>query len=467
MSTTALLIIAVLAIAFLLFLVIKIKLSAFVALLLVSMITAIVAGDQVMPTLIAGMGSTLGSITIIVGLGAILGRMIEVSGGAEALANYFSKLLGVKRTVAAVAIAGFILGIPIFVDVGFIILAPIVLGFAKITKSHPIVYGLPVAVCMLAVHVVVPPHPGPVAAAGILTADVGMLTLLGLILCVPTGLVGFFTAKYLVKRHLSKSGALTAAAAQADAAATAEASATSEATATTIEAEPIPPEAHDAPNVWLIVSLVIIPIALIMLGTICATSLSKESSLLPVTQFLGAPGTALMVALALAFYFLGVRRNWSLGKIGEVMDSALPTAAVVILVTGGGGVFGKVLSESGVGTALADTLSSLGLPIMFAGWLIAAALRAAQGSATVAILTAAGLLADAAAGQSGMFQVLLTISIGFGSLGFSHINDSFFWILTRYLGISVGDGLKTWTVITSVTGISGFIFTYLASLILL
>lgn len=465
MTTTALLIIAALAIAFLLFLVIKIKLSAFVALLLVSMITAIVAGipiDQVMPTLIAGMGSTLGSITIIVGLGAILGRMIEVSGGAEALANYFSKLLGVKRTVAAVAIAGFILGIPIFVDVGFIILAPIVLGFAKITKSHPIVYGLPVAVCMLAVHVVVPPHPGPVAAAGILTADVGMLTLLGLILCVPTGLVGFFTAKFLVKRHLAKTGAqLTAAAGSADA------STAAPAETATIEAEPIPPEAHDAPNVWLIVSLVIIPIALIMLGTICATTLSKDSSLLPVTQFLGAPGTALMVALALAFYFLGVRRNWSLGKIGEVMDSALPTAAVVILVTGGGGVFGKVLSESGVGTALADTLNSLGLPIMFAGWLITAALRAAQGSATVAILTAAGLLADAAAGQSDMFRVLLTISIGFGGLGFSHINDSFFWILTRYLGISVGDGLKTWTVITSVAGISGFIFTYLASLVLL
>lgn len=468
MTTTALLIVAALAIAFLLFLVIKIKLSAFVALLLVSMITAIVAGipiDQVMPTLIAGMGSTLGSITIIVGLGAILGRMIEVSGGAEALANYFSKLLGVKRTVAAVAIAGFILGIPIFVDVGFIILAPIVLGFAKITKSNPIVYGLPVAVCMLAVHVVVPPHPGPVAAAGILSADVGMLTLLGLILCVPTGLVGFFTAKFIVKHHLKKSGTQLTAAGSAAADAAAPATGSSE--ATTIEAEPIPPEAHDAPNVWLIVSLVIIPIALIMLGTVCATTLSKDSGLLPVTQFLGAPGTALMVALALAFYFLGVRRNWSLGKIGEVMDSALPTAAVVILVTGGGGVFGKVLSESGVGTALADTLNSLGLPIMFAGWLITAALRAAQGSATVAILTSAGLLADAAAGQSDMFRVLLTISIGFGGLGFSHINDSFFWILTRYLGISVGDGLKTWTVITSVAGFSGFVFTYLASLVLL
>ncbi len=455
MSTSALLIIAVVAIMLLLFMVIKLKLSAFVALLLVSMITAIIAGipiDQVMPTLIAGMGSTLGSITIIVGLGAILGRMIEVSGGAEALANYFSKLLGVKRTVAAVAIAGFILGIPIFVDVGFIILAPIVLGFAKISKSNPIVYGLPVAVCMLAVHVVVPPHPGPVAAANLLSADVGMLTLLGLLLCIPTGLVGFFTAKYVVKRHLSKVGD--------------KASADSEVLMDEVsaDAQPIPPDGMAAPNVWLIVSLVIIPIGLIMLGTVCNTMLPKDSAFLPISQFIGAPGTALMVALAISFYFLGIKRNWSLGKIGNVMDSALPTAAVVILVTGGGGVFGKVLSESGVGTALADTLSSLGMPIMLAGFVIAAALRAAQGSATVAILTAGGLLADAAAGYSDTFRVLLTISIGFGGLGFSHINDSFFWILTRYLGISVGDGIKTWTVITSVTGIAGFIFTWILSL---
>ena len=455
MSTTVLLCIAAVSIMLLLFLVIKVKLSAFVALLLVSMITAIIAGipiDKVMPTLIAGMGSTLGSITIIVGLGAILGRMIEVSGGAEALANYFSKLLGISRTVAAVTIAGFILGIPIFVDVGFIIVAPIVLGFAKVSKSNPISYGLPVAVAMLAVHVVVPPHPGPVAAANILNADVGMLTLIGLILCVPTAIVGFFTARFVVKRHLAKVGSHP--------------SEDSKVLMDELPDEPAPitPDGMAAPNVWLVMSLVIIPIGLIMLGTVRNTILPKDSSFLGVSQFLGAPGTALMVALAIAFYALGIRRNWSLGKIGNVMDSALPTAAVVILVTGGGGVFGKVLSESGVGTALADTLNSLGLPIMLAGFVIAAALRAAQGSATVAILTAAGLLADAAAGYSDTYRVMINIAIGFGALGFSHINDSFFWILTRYLGISVGDGIKTWTVITSVTGIAGFIFTWIASM---
>lgn len=300
MSTTALLLIAAVSILLLLFLVIKVKLSAFVALLLVSMITAIIAGipiDQVMPTLIAGMGSTLGSITIIVGLGAILGRMIEVSGGAEALANYFSKLLGIKRTVAAVTIAGFILGIPIFVDVGFIIVAPIVLGFAKISKSNPIVYGLPVAVAMLAVHVVVPPHPGPVAAANILSADVGMLTLIGLTLCVPTAIVGFFTARFVVKRHLSKSGG-----------------ALSEDSKVLMDElpddpQPIEPDGIAPPNVWLVLSLVIIPIGLIMLGTVCNTVLDKSSPFLPVSQFIGAPGTALMITLAIAFYAIGIKRS--------------------------------------------------------------------------------------------------------------------------------------------------------------
>lgn len=447
MSTAALLGVALVSVLLLLFLVIRIKMSAFVALLLVSMITAIMAGipiDKVMPTMIAGMGGTLGSITIIVGLGAILGKLIEVSGGAEALAKYFSKLLGVSRTVAGLAIAGFILGIPIFVDVGFIILAPIVLGFAKLTKSHPISYGLPVAVCMLAVHVVVPPHPGPVAAADLLSADVGLLTLIGLALCVPTGIVGYLSARIIIKRHLAKKN-----------------NQISEDTEILLQEvgdmspEPQAPDNLPPPNVWLIVFLVLLPIALIMVGTVSATLLDKTHELYAISQFVGSAGTALMISLILAFFFLGVRRKWSLSRISSVMDSALPSAAVVILVTGGGGVFGKVLSESGVGTALADSLTSIGIPLLPAGFIITAALRASQGSASVAILTTAGLLANAATGMTDLQRVLLTIAIGFGGLGFSHINDSFFWILTRYLGLSVAEGLKTWTVITSIAGITG------------
>ncbi len=449
MSTTALLLVAVVAVAILLFLVIKIKLSAFVALLFVSMITAFMAGipvDKVMPTMIAGMGGTLGSITIIVGLGAILGHMIEVSGGAETLTRYFSKIFGMKRTVAALTVAGFILGIPIFVDVGFIILAPIVLSFAKISGRNPMVYGLPVVVAMLAVHVVVPPHPGPVAAAGILTADVGMLTMIGLMICIPTAAVGYFTAKYVVGRYERRKG-----------------EALNEDARILMDSvpEPTAPANEIRPSVGMVIFLILLPIALIMLGTVSNTVLAHEGTFYGFTQFIGNPGCALMIALVFAFYFIGIRSKWTTAKIGSVMDAALPTAAVVIMVTGGGGVFGKILVESGVGGALAQTLNSVGMPPLLAGFLIAAALRASQGSATVAILTAAGLLADSVAGWGATQRVMLTISIGFGALGFSHINDSLFWILTRYLGMSVADGLKTWTVITSITGITGFILTFI------
>ncbi|MDO5537463.1 MAG: GntP family transporter [Desulfovibrionaceae bacterium] len=460
MATSTLLLIAVFAVALLLFLVIRIKLSAFVALILVSMITAFVAGiplDKIMPTLIAGMGGTLGSITIIVGLGAILGKLIEESGGAESLADYFTKILGQKRTVAALACAGFVLGIPIFVDVGFIILVPIVLGFARINKANPIVYGIPVVVCMLVVHVIVPPHPGPVAAAGILTVDVGMLTLLGLIISIPTAVVGFITARIVVRRFLAgrEGETMLNKAFQNQ----------------QQEKESSLPESlapvENPPSVGLIIALILIPIGLIMCGTVGATCFDKGTGIYRFTQFIGSPGTALMISIALAFFTIGVRRGWALAKISDVMDSALPAAAVVILVTGGGGVFGKVLTETGVGTALADTLAGLGIPVLPAGFLIAAALRASQGSATVAILTSAGLLSTACAGLPEMERVLVNIAIGFGSLGFSHINDSLFWILTKYLGISVSDGLRTWTIATTVTGIAGFIFTWLAAMILL
>lgn len=457
MATSTLLIIAVVAVAFLLFLVIKIRMSAFVALLLVSLLTALVAGiplDKVMPTLINGMGSTLGSITIIVGLGAILGKMIEVSGGADALADYFTKILGKKRSVAGLACAGFILGIPIFVDVGFIILVPIVLGFARINKAHPMVYGIPVVVCMLVVHVVVPPHPGPVAAAGLINTDVGMLTMLGLLLSIPTAIVGFITARLVLRRHvrvLREKNLYD-----------------------TMVAEALPqvqveehhgPETLAPPNVWLIVSLILIPIFLIMLGTVGATVLDHSTGLFRFTQLIGSPGCALMISLGLAFYFIGIKRHWALTRISEVMDSALPAAAVVILVTGGGGVFGKVLAETGVGNALTESLNSLGIPVLPAAFLLSAAMRVSQGSATVSILTAAGLLADATTGFSETYRTMVTIAIGFGALGFSHINDSLFWILTRYLHISVEEGLKTWTVITTITGIAGFIFTWIASVI--
>ncbi|AGB81724.1 gluconate transporter [Serratia sp. FGI94] len=447
MSTTMLLFIALAGVMLLLLLVIKAKVQPFIALLAVSLLVALAAGiptGEVMGVMTAGMGGVLGSVTIIIGLGAMLGRMIEHSGGAESLAQRFSQALGPKRTVAALTMAAFILGIPVFFDVGFIILAPIIYGFAKVAKVSPLKFGLPMAGVMLTVHVALPPHPGPVAAAGLLGSDIGWLTIIGLAICVPVGIIGYFVAGYLNRKAYPLSievlEQLQLAAPESNA--------------------PIS-DRLNPPSAGLIAALIIIPIAIIMSGTVSATLLEPGSGLRDALSLLGAPAVALMIALALAYYFLAVRRGWSLQHTSDVMGAALPTAAVVILVTGAGGVFGKVLVESGVGKALAEVLTTIGLPLIPAAFIISLALRASQGSATVAILTTGGLLSEAVGGLNHLQLVLVTLATCFGGLGLSHVNDSGFWIVTKYLGLSVADGLKTWTVLTTVLSVSGFLFTWL------
>ncbi|HGF6303820.1 TPA: GntP family transporter [Escherichia coli] len=448
MSTITLLCIALAGVIMLLLLVIKAKVQPFVALLLVSLLVALAAGipaGEVGKVMIAGMGGVLGSVTIIIGLGAMLGRMIEHSGGAESLANYFSRKLGDKRTIAALTLAAFFLGIPVFFDVGFIILAPIIYGFAKVAKISPLKFGLPVAGIMLTVHVAVPPHPGPVAAAGLLHADIGWLTIIGIAISIPVGVVGYFAAKIINKRQYAMSVEVLEQMQLAPA---------SEEGATKLS------DKINPPGVALVTSLIVIPIAIIMAGTVSATLMPPSHPLLGTLQLIGSPMVALMIALVLAFWLLALRRGWSLQHTSDIMGSALPTAAVVILVTGAVGVFGKVLVESGVGKALANMLQMIDLPLLPAAFIISLALRASQGSATVAILTTGGLLSEAVMGLNPIQCVLVTLAACFGGLGASHINDSGFWIVTKYLGLSVADGLKTWTVLTTILGFTGFLITW-------
>lgn len=214
------------------------------------------------------------------------------------------------------------------------------------------------------------------------------------------------------------------------------------------------------PGVALVTSLIVIPIAIIMAGTVSATLMPPSHPLLGTLQLIGSPMVALMIALVLAFWLLALRRGWSLQHTSDIMGSALPTAAVVILVTGAGGVFGKVLVESGVGKALANMLQMIDLPLLPAAFIISLALCASQGSATVAILTTGGLLSEAVMGLNPIQCVLVTLAACFGGLGASHINDSGFWIVTKYLGLSVADGLKTWTVLTTILGFTGFLITW-------
>lgn len=464
MGTAALLLTAVAAVIVLLILVIKFELPAFVSLLLVAMGTGLVTGiplEEVVPVMVAGMGKVLGSVAIIVGLGSMLGRLIEVSGGAEHLAHRFTEVLGPKRVIVALTAAAFILGIPVFFDVGFIILAPIVFAFAKVAGLNPLKIALPVGAVLLTVHVALPPHPGPVAAAAITGADVGLLTIVGIVITALVAVVGFFASKlFNVDKIILGPSPATEAVEESHAGEAPEdvsGGSGGVATATQTVAKP------RVPSAATVTGLILLPILLIMIGSTLQTILDEGSALVPFASFVGAPTTALLVGVLVAYFVIGRRTGWGKTRIGQIADSALPIVAIIIFVTGAGGVFGNVLVESGIGDALTESLTSVGMPVIVAGFVLSAALRAAQGSATVAILTTAGLLSNAiaAGGYTTLEVALITLAIGFGGLGLSHINDSGFWIVTKYLGLSVADGLKTWTVLTTICGLTGFALTWL------
>lgn len=227
-------------------------------------------------------------------------------------------------------------------------------------------------------------------------------------------------------------------------------------------------EGERAPGAALIISLIVLPIAMIMVGTTFAPMFEVGTVSYGILELIGQPVFALMVMILVAMFALGVRRGWSAAHLGQVMESALPAAAVIILVTGAGAAFGRILTETGIGGAVAEILAGTGMPLMLAAFLITLIMRAAQGSATVAIMTAAGLLLPTAqaGGLDTLHLALLAVAIGYGSLGLSHVNDSGFWIVTRYLGLSVKDGLKTWTVMTTILGVAGFLLTWLVYLLI-
>ncbi|MCK0554166.1 GntP family transporter [Pantoea ananatis] len=445
MTTALLLAIATASIVILLLLVIKAKVHPFVALLIVSLLVAIATGipaEKIMETIISGMGGLLGHITIIIVLGAMLGAIIEASGGAESLAQRFSKTLGLKRTVAALTMAAFILGIPVFFEVGFIIVIPLIYGFTKVARVSPLKFGLPMAGVMLTVHVALPTHPGAAAAAAILHTDMGWLMMLGILVSVPVGILGYYVAKVMNRRqyHLSVEVLEQLQMAKPEGAQK--------------KNEPAPPGA------LTISGLIVVPIMLIVLGTLSHSLLAQDSLPGKIMTVIGTPPIALLIALGLAAWLLGIRRGWSKDKLEDLTGRAIPGSASVILVAGAGGAFGKVLVESGVGKALALALETLHLPLIPAAFILSLALRASQGSATVAILTTSGLLTQAVTGIDDMHRVLVTLAVCFGGLGLSHVNDAGFWVVTRYLGLSVADGLKTWTVLTTLMGMTGFVLTW-------
>ncbi|MCA4134063.1 GntP family transporter [Arthrobacter sp. M4] len=456
LGTPLLLAIAAAGIALLLVLIIRFKVQAFVALLATSILVGVAAQiplKDIFTVVTNGVGSTMGKVALLIALGAILGRMIEVSGGVQSLATHFTEKLGAKRVAIALTAVGFLVAIPVFFEVGVIVLVPIVYAFAKIANVHPVKFGLPMAGIMLSIHVAVPPHPGIVAGAGVFGADIGLITLISLLICVPLGFLSYWVASIMNRKDYELLPGIKA---QVD----------EFGSKSLIHAGHVGPGAATIapPRPGLIIFLIAAPIVQILLGTIGTLTLDKKDFWYGVASFVGNPFFALLVAVTLSFFLLAVRRRWSMKETGEIFEDALPPIASILMVVASGGVFGEVLRTSGIGAALSTTLDSLGLPIIVLGFIISLALRAAQGSATVAIVTTTGLLTSAvsAGGYTPAQIAVIVIAIGFGSLGLSHVTDAGFWTVVRYYGLTVSDGLKTWTVLTTILGLAGFVLTYVA-----
>ncbi|CAB0675242.1 GntP family permease [Corynebacterium diphtheriae] len=444
LSAGPLLGIAAAAIALILVLVIVFKLHAFLTLIIVSAATGLAAGiplEGIVPTMTKGFGSTLASVALLVGLGAMLGRLVETSGGAKSLAETLVARFGEQRAPFALGVASLLMGFPIFFDAGLIVMLPVIFAVARRLNGPVLAYGIPAAGAFSVMHIYLPPHPGPISAAEFYSADIGLVMLLGLIIAIPTWLIsGLWLGKTLGRRYPL----------------------------------PVPdilaggPQATDVKNPatpGLIVSLLLLPMLLIFgnTGMGLATSagwVDKSSSLVRALQFVGSTPIALLISTLVALYFLGIRRGQPKADLEKLLDGALGPICSVVLITGAGGMFGGVLRTSGIGDALADSMSDLGVPVILGCWLVAAILRLAQGSATVALTTAAALMAPAvAAGGYSEFQIaLMVLASAAGSVFAGHVNDSGFWLVGRLMGMDVATTLRTWTLNQALVGAVGFVF---------
>nr|WP_308215930.1 GntP family permease [Pseudonocardia humida] len=474
-----LLLIAVGAVAVLLVLIMALRLHAFVALILVSLVTALVAGIPVgdaVDTLLEGFGTTLASVALLVGLGAMIGKLLEVTGGAQVLADTLVGRFGEKRAPLALGIASLLFGFPIFFDAGFVVFLPIIFSVARSFGGSVLLYALPAAGAFAVMHAFVPPHPGPVGAAGILGADIGLVLVVGLVLGLPT----WYVASYLFSRWVGKRTFVPVPDVLAGGDAREE---------RVVEIDDDDPEDGGTggartgtrapagvrtapPRFSTVLLLLLLPLVLILLNTglntlATAGVVDGDTATVGALRLFGQTPVALLITVLVAMVVLG-RERFSRSEVEEIVNSSLGPVCAIILITGAGGAFGGVLRASGIGDALAESLSSIGLPVIVAAFIIATALRVAQGSATVALTTTAGLIAPvvAAEGLSRFDVACVVIAIAAGATVLSHVNDSGFWLVGRFLEMDVKTTLKTWTVMETLIGLVGFALALVASLIL-
>lgn len=446
MSDISLIVTAAGSIILLLFLVMKVRLHAIVALILVAMIAGLCSGmspADIGKTIQKGMGDTLSFVAVVVALGAMFGKVMEATGALDQIAHTLLAQFGEKRSHWAIAITGFICALPLFFDVAVVLLIGLAFAIVRRGGGSVIKIGISLLAGIAACQAFLIPAPGPILVADQLHADFGYMILFGLLAGIPAMILGgpifasFIDKIVKVELPQDQSGG-----------------------------ENVVREGQGKPSFSLALGLVVLPLFLIGLKTIGARFVADDSDLYQWLQFIGHPFTAILVACLAAFYLLGVRRNMPSSRVMELCNEAIQPAGVIILVTGAGGVFKQILISSGVGDALGHMLAGGSLPIVVLAFIMAAAVRIIQGSATVAMLTACGLLIPTIEplGLSGAQLSLVTIAIGGGSIVFSHVNDSGFWLANRFLGMTEKQTLQSWTVMETIIGTTGAVIAMILSL---
>ncbi|MBX8582358.1 GntP family permease [Pseudomonas cichorii] len=437
-SSTSLLWVLLAAIVMIVVLIVRFRVHAFLTLIAACAVVGVGSGMPLTSMLASfqkGMGDTLGFLAAIIGLGSILGKMLEESGGAERIAQTLLAALGKQRASWVMMLVGFIAGIPVFFEVGYILLIPLVYVVAKETKINLLYLGVPLAVSLMCVHCMLPPHPAAMAITNMLGADVGKVILYGMLVGLPTAIVAGPLWIRLVARI--------------DAPATQEAFLQERCEANS---------ARVLPGFWLTLFTILLPLIL-MVGKTFAVSLAEDSTAFAVISFLGHPLVALVIAVVFAYWSLGMRRGLSMQDLLGHTQKSLPPLASILLIIGAGGAFNGILIDSGIGKVLADSLTQLDINPVVLAWLVADIMHFAVGSATVAMMSAAAIVMPTLAADSAYSKEIIVIAIGAGAIGWTHVTDSAFWIVKEYLGVSLPDALKTFTSSTVLASIVALLLT--------
>ncbi|MEK6423524.1 MAG: gluconate:H+ symporter [Burkholderia gladioli] len=441
----------VIAIVLLIVMIARFKIYPFLVLIIVSLGLGAVVGmpmDKIVKSFETGNGGTLGHIAIVVGLGTMLGKMMAESGGAERIAVTLINWFGEKNIHWAMMCIAIIIGLPVFFEVGFVLLIPIAFNVAKRTNKSLLLVGLPMVAGLSVVHGLIPPHPAALLAVQAFHADIGKTIAYGLIVGIPTAIVAGPLFALLIHKHV-KLPANNPLAAQF------------------IDSEAQAKHDRQLPSFGITLFTILLPVALMLIGSWADLVFAPKTVANNLLRFAGNSDVALLIAVLVSFWTFGAKQGFNKEQIQKFCGDCLAPIAGITLIVGAGGGFGGILRDSGISQQIVATAGAAHLSPLLLGWLAAAMMRLATGSATVAMTTACGIVAPVAAAAGATVKPeLLVLATGSGSLIFSHVNDGGFWLIKEYFGMTVGQTFKTWSLLETIISLMGLGMTMILATVL-